>query len=126
PWFPDTQRQLSQVLTTRCLQLLTTKLRFNICNLEASHLRNTDILDLAERIVNGIPDELAYAAKHWAHHLSAVGSSDEVSFELDKFFQHSLLHWLEVISLLGQVGGALKAIAVAERYAQVCLHPMCI
>ncbi|KAK7007158.1 hypothetical protein R3P38DRAFT_3031891 [Favolaschia claudopus] len=120
PWFlnADTQRQLSQVLTTRCLQLLTTKLRFNICNLEASHLRNTDILDLAERIVNGIPDELAYAAKHWAHHLSAVGSSDEVSFELDKFFQHSLLHWLEVISLLGQVGGALKAIAVAERYAQ--------
>ncbi|KAK7001114.1 hypothetical protein R3P38DRAFT_3612589 [Favolaschia claudopus] len=117
PWFLDAKIQ-SQFLTTRCLQLLTSKLRFNICDLSASHVKNSDIFDLADRIRQDIPDDLAYAAQHWAYHLCAVDSSDEVLFELDKFFQNSFLHWLEVLSLLGHVGGASEAMAAAEKFAQ--------
>ncbi|KAK7059347.1 hypothetical protein R3P38DRAFT_3522310 [Favolaschia claudopus] len=70
------------------------------------------------RIRQDIPDDLAYAAQHWAYHLCVVDSSDEVLFELDKFFQNSFLHWLEVLSLLGHVDGASEAMAAAEKFAQ--------
>ncbi|KAK7001123.1 hypothetical protein R3P38DRAFT_3050021 [Favolaschia claudopus] len=115
PWFLDAKIQ-SQFLTTRCLQLLTRLLRFNICDLSASHT----VYDRTSLMRQDIPDDLAYAAQHWAYHLCAVDSSDEVLFELDKFFQNSFLHWLEVLSLLGHVGGASEAMAAAEKFAQVC------
>ncbi|KAK7001107.1 hypothetical protein R3P38DRAFT_2796139 [Favolaschia claudopus] len=97
PWFLDAKIQ-SQFLTTRCLQLLTSKLRFNICDLSASHVKNSDIFDLADRIRQDI--------LMTSRMLRNMGISS------------LFLHWLEVLSLLGHVGGASEAMAAAEKFAQ--------
>ncbi|KAK7020799.1 hypothetical protein R3P38DRAFT_3197225 [Favolaschia claudopus] len=117
PWFIDTDSQ-NQFLATRCLQVLNSKLRFNICSFETSHCRNSDVPDLAERIGKHVSNDLTYAAQFWAHHLRAASSSPEVLHELEIFSKRNLLYWLEVLSLLGYSGTAHEAVKVAEDYVQ--------
>ncbi|KAK6969244.1 hypothetical protein R3P38DRAFT_2671185 [Favolaschia claudopus] len=117
PWFVDIQLQ-SQFLATRCFQVLATKLQFNICGIETSHLRNSDLSDLSGRIERHIPEDLRYASHFWAHHLQAATASSGVLDRLRQFTSHYFLYWLEVLSLLGEVSEAHGALEIAERYAQ--------
>ncbi|KAK7015389.1 WD40 repeat-like protein [Favolaschia claudopus] len=117
PWFIDTAIQ-SQLLATRCLRLLTSNLRFNICEIATSHLRNSDIPDLAECIEKHISYALGYAAQSWSHHLPLAGPSSDLLAEMEKFFKNHFLYWLEVVSLLDEVSGACEAVEIAHVYTQ--------
>jgi hypothetical protein len=48
---------------------MNTELRFNICELESSHIRNRDVTDLSTRIATFIPFRLSYSCRFWAAHL---------------------------------------------------------
>ncbi|KAK6988521.1 WD40 repeat-like protein [Favolaschia claudopus] len=116
-WFIDIILQ-SQVLTMRCFQVLATKLKFNICHIETSHLRNSDIPDLAERIERYILVDVRYASRYWAHHLHLAATSPAMLDALKQFTSKHFLFWLEVLSLLGLVSGAHEALEIAKNYAQ--------
>ncbi|KAK6978278.1 hypothetical protein R3P38DRAFT_3119326 [Favolaschia claudopus] len=116
-WFIDINLQ-SQFLSIRCFRVLSSKLQFNICNIETSHLLNSDVSDLAGRVRQHIPDGLKYVACYWAHHLRAAASSPALLDGLTKFALHHFLYWLEVLSLLGHVNGAHEALETAQRYVQ--------
>jgi hypothetical protein len=93
----------------RCLCLLNTYLRQNICDIRNPDLANVEIPDLPARIARCLPDAVRYACLAWPVHLAACGSiTESVSAELLDFSRSHLLHWLEVLSLLGELSSVGK------------------
>ena len=88
-----------------CLEVMTTQLRFNICNLEDSRLTNAEIQDLPSRVKQNISDALQYSCLHWLNHLSfPPANRDQFVLTLGKFFEGLYpLFWIEVLSIMGVV-----------------------
>ncbi|KIM25617.1 hypothetical protein M408DRAFT_26159 [Serendipita vermifera MAFF 305830] len=100
-------------LSTYCLQAMITGLRFNICGLETSYLPNSGIKDLKERVERSISDILQYSCLHWASHLctNLDAASKEICDGLgDLLRSERILYWLEVLSMMGEVPVAIKAL----------------
>ncbi|KIM24748.1 hypothetical protein M408DRAFT_75339, partial [Serendipita vermifera MAFF 305830] len=93
----------SRNLALCCLATMKRNLRFNICELESSHVRNEDVPNLALRAEKCIPPYLSYSARYWASHLAELASDDEVYVDVKYFMDHLYLFWLEVLSLIKQI-----------------------
>jgi hypothetical protein len=94
-------------LLERCLRLLNNHLREDICNICNPGLANADVPDLPARISRFVPEALRYACVSWSVHLLACGSiAGTVLTALLDFCATHLLHWLEVLSLLGELSSA--------------------
>lgn len=103
----------------KCMGILNS-LRRDICAIGDSSKLNIEVPDLHRRVADHIPPHLQYACKHWASHL-ADGDIDEDLFQLLRTFcEQHLLHWLEVMSLLGALGDALQALVSVQATLQVC------
>ncbi|GAB1517004.1 hypothetical protein RhiTH_000047 [Rhizoctonia solani] len=90
-----------------CLQVMHRDLRFNICKLETSHLLNSQVPDLHNRIESCIGPALKYACMHWIDHLIASPSQMALN-ELKKLLEGpQVMYWIEVLSLLGYVNEAV-------------------
>jgi hypothetical protein len=98
-----------EALLGRCLSLLNEHLRHDICDIGNPGLANADIPDLPTRIVRAVPEAVGYACVSWPVHLIASGTASEtLAAELLKFWTEHLLHWLEVLSLLGELSSTRK------------------
>ncbi|KAJ7613199.1 quinon protein alcohol dehydrogenase-like superfamily [Roridomyces roridus] len=117
PWAIDGRAQQA-TLALGCLRVLSRELRFNICGLEDSHLPNVEVPDLAVRIGRCISTQLRYSSSFWASHLQEALFDDLVLDELRVFFNSGFLHWLEVLSLLGEVSRASDALRLASQYTE--------
>ncbi|KIM19665.1 hypothetical protein M408DRAFT_31025 [Serendipita vermifera MAFF 305830] len=102
PFLIDQQRA-NKTLTMACLHTMKRHLRFNICDLKSSYIRNQDIPDLDSRIQALIPGYLSYSSCHWAGHLTETGFNGDVYEALEHFMSFQFLFWLEVLSLVQQV-----------------------
>ncbi|KAJ7192655.1 hypothetical protein GGX14DRAFT_594255, partial [Mycena pura] len=125
PWFVDWKAQ-SKSLALGCFRVLNSQLRFNICDLEDSHILNVDIPDLSSRIAEHISAELKYGCIFWSSHLfwsqhpQYGGIDNDVLFELKDLLSHRFLHWLEVLSLLKQVPIATESLKITWKCMEVC------
>jgi hypothetical protein len=102
-----------------CFQLMKAGLRFNICQLETSHIRNADIPNLAIRVMEKISTCLSYSCQFWADHLEASASDVELLNEAKEFLCNRFLYWLEVLSLLDMVRIASQALLVLHEWSMV-------
>ena len=100
-------------------RVMKSDLRFNICGLETSHLRNTDVPDLATRVENTIHPHLSYACRFWADHLIVTAYDTTILYELRDFLHHRLLYWLEVLSLLKNIHFASGMLLLTQEWNQV-------
>jgi hypothetical protein len=104
----------SGTLASACFRIMKSGLRFNICGIESSYLRNTDVQDLPDRIRSSIPAHLSYACRFSAQHIlesSTEGSvHDELLKDIDYFLHFQLLHWLEVMSLMEEIPMAVAVL----------------
>ena len=89
-------------LGTACLRVMTTQLRFNICNLEDSRLANADVDDLPSRVTQNISDALQYSCLHWLNHLCVPPiNRDQCILALGRLFEGLYpLFWVEVLSIM--------------------------
>ena len=107
------------LLARACLQVMCDRLdRDNICQLPNSTTLNAEI-DIAERITKYIPPFLQYACRHWASHFTRAMLSNDLLQLLQQFVDTSLLHWIEVCSLLGELRGAIIALDNTHRVLKV-------
>ncbi|KZP08543.1 hypothetical protein FIBSPDRAFT_1052362 [Athelia psychrophila] len=124
PWFVD-EASNHVDFATGCLRVMKRFLRFNICGLETSHLRNRDVPDLAKRVQDSIPRSLAYACRFWAEHIRLAGAINPQALPLIlEFFQALFLYWLEVLSLIGD--GRASYAPVKEQVAAVLGVPVAL
>ncbi len=88
-----------------CLEVMTTQLRFNICNLEDSRIANANIKDLPSRVKQNISDPLQYSCLHWLDHLCfPPANCSQCVLALGRFFEGLYpIFWIEVLSILAMV-----------------------
>ena len=111
----------SQQLTMGCFRLMRDGLKFNICDLETSHLFNWGLPK--ETVDEYIPTALEYACHFWAAHLLDTkidqDCPDGLMNEVEEFFLIRFLFWLEVMSLTQEVSAAKIALATIIPWIQV-------
>ncbi|KIL56525.1 hypothetical protein M378DRAFT_89177, partial [Amanita muscaria Koide BX008] len=67
-----------------------------------------------EQLEEKIPQQLRYACVYWVNHLKIANVEDaDLMNGLKKFVDEHILHWLEVLSLIGKLDSAHRAIRVA-------------
>lgn len=111
---------LQQAETTmNMLRCLINGVRYNICGIESWKL-NSEVEDLADRKRHSVSAALEYAACHWADHLQQVPPTDHdvgVLVEvLTRFVNGFLLQWVELLSLLGDLGTVLASLSKAKSW----------
>ena len=91
------------------------QLHANICDLKfpGKYLDNDKIQHLLGDRISG---ELQYACLHWATHLFNAEKDDNLSGHLERFSPTHLLHWLEVLSLIGRLEVGYIALDCAMRF----------
>jgi NACHT domain len=98
-------------------------LKFNICNLETSHLPNRNVHDLPERIARNIRHPLLYSCRFWAAHIRDTPTDLEENISLiadiRNFFQSRFLYWLEIMSVTEELAAANIALLAVAGWIQV-------
>ncbi|KAJ6576163.1 WD40-repeat-containing domain protein [Mycena vulgaris] len=93
-------------ITEAYLRTLRTRLSFNICNLDSSHILNDAVADLPTRIKRHIPDALSHASVRWTDHLAAIHADPlppSIKAHIQHLFETNFFYWLEVCSLTGHM-----------------------
>ncbi|KAG8708339.1 hypothetical protein FRC09_001313 [Ceratobasidium sp. 395] len=102
-------RHHNGLLAEANLKTMLEELRFNICGLETSHVLNVHVPNLDQRVQAAVPGHLRYSCLHWYSHTSQA-DIDSIADKLKKFlFGDSLLYWVEVLSLLGELEVASRS-----------------
>ena len=108
----------SQIMALSCFRVMNAGLRFNICDIETSYLRNDD-LNLAPRIEKSIPDYLSYSCLFGAEHIQSSDFDTELLQEVSTFLDTRLLFWLEVLSLIKEIKTASRALLLIGEWSKV-------
>jgi hypothetical protein len=100
-------------IVEHCLGLMNHLLRYDICDIRDPSLLNFEIADLKDRLNQSISASLRYACRfwvtHWLEHIRAVGSQPKVPDALEQFCSEHLFHWIEVLSLTGDLYSLQRA-----------------
>jgi hypothetical protein len=108
------------VFALRCLQIMTANLRRDICDIRDPSLSNADVPDLNQRLDRNAPAHLRYACKFWHVHAQLAGCfHPDLTTAMDVFCTKHLLHWLELLSLMGEVPVALRDLPLLLSYLEV-------
>ena len=96
-------------LATSCLRIMNSDLEQNILSLP-DYALNSEVQDLQTRINDRISTALQYACRSFHSHLTKTTSNVTNIPELRFFLERKFLVWLEVMSVLGAVRGAVDAL----------------
>jgi hypothetical protein len=116
----------SDNLALSSLSVMKDELCFNICQLETSHLRNNDVVDLVTRTKKFIHSQLSYSCCFWAEHVHATTFRPRIGAQVREFFKTKLLYWLEVLSLINKVPTALAALSSIIIWSKVSAQVLCL
>ena len=111
-------------LVMNCLRAMNDGLEPNLLSLPEYAL-NSEVKDLQARIDNRVSTALQYACQSWHNHLTeAEGDITNLTSYLRIFLEEKFLAWLEVLSVLGDLGGAAVGLEKLMTWLQeVCFCP---
>ncbi|TFK68478.1 WD40 repeat-like protein, partial [Pluteus cervinus] len=103
---------IHQTLFQQSTCVMLKQLKFNICQLETSYLKNSDVENLYLKIQDHISSELQYACLYWSHHLVSTESTNtQLEFLLGAVFVNvKTLMWIECLSLLNKIFHGIDSI----------------
>jgi hypothetical protein len=113
-------KQAHQKLFDRCIQLMDTSLKENICGVGAPGILAVDIE--RSQVERSLPLELQYACVYWVQHLQESGAQPSDNNRVHRFLQEHLLHWLEALGWIGKVPEGIHAIASLDLLTTVSIH----
>ncbi|KAF5350766.1 hypothetical protein D9758_010327 [Tetrapyrgos nigripes] len=92
-------------LVNRCMSILMEELRFNICDLKTSVVKNAQIASLADDIKLKVSAQLQFSCVFWTHHLKKAETlAPEILENINIFISGKWsIYWIECMSLLGKV-----------------------
>ena len=107
-----------------CLKLMDTKLKFNFFGLKTSHILNKDIPELNDHMKCVKSTALHHASYFWASYLQKDFDHIlqlEVQAAVERFLMVHLLHWLEIMSVMGTVNHAAQILLLTANWSQVSI-----
>ncbi|RKL13866.1 hypothetical protein BFJ70_g15820 [Fusarium oxysporum] len=105
------QKLLHRMLAKHCLRIMRRKcngLRKNICGLSFPGMYRSEVD--AQLLEEHIPPELQYACMYWVHHQTKADLEPNDMDDVCDFLETHLLHWLEVLSLVGRLAESVGLI----------------
>jgi hypothetical protein len=107
-------------LLYHCIELLNNKLCYDICGIRTPGRANVEVKDLQVVLARHVPEAVVYACQFWPVHLvSGDSMSNFMSTALLEFCTVHLFHWLEVLSLLGELSSAGKHLPCMIAWCEV-------
>jgi NACHT domain len=120
-WFIDTAKYHG-ILARSCLEhMMMDQLKKDMCDLQKHTKKNRDA-DVQEK-VKSLPGDLVYASHYWAGHFAKSKQDDSLLALLTKFALEHLLHWIEVLCLLGCLSEGVDALQIVIRSLKVSPWP---
>jgi hypothetical protein len=107
-------------LTLSALKMMS-QLRFNICELETSHVLNEDDPELSRHVEAKLSPGLSYVCQFWTVHLLQTTYDSHLSEAAWDFLHRRALFWLEAMSLIKSAGKASQMLASLASWVSVCL-----
>ena len=113
-------------LAINCLRIMNDRLEQNLLSLPEYAL-NSEIEDICARISNRVGAALQYACQSWHNHLAKTsGDVADLVTHLQVFLNVKFLEWLEILSVIGVVGGAAARLEKLMSWLQeVCSWYFC-
>jgi energy-coupling factor transporter ATP-binding protein EcfA2 len=111
------------LVASNSIRIMQDELKFNICRLPTSYLRNVEMPDLQSRVDTCISSHLRYSCRFWADHIAGTSFNSKLDQEVDKLLLNKFLFWLEVLSLIGMVGHAPRALSKIIAWTRVRTFP---
>ena len=111
-------------LFLRFLQYMSNSLKKDMCGV-SDYVLNSEMEDLPERIEeSGIRGGLEHACRSWYKHLIVTNHrTSDVLSALRDFLEERFVFWLEVLSVVGAVGDAARALSATVKWLnKVCLE----
>ncbi|KAG8214191.1 hypothetical protein J3R82DRAFT_10981 [Butyriboletus roseoflavus] len=96
------------------LACMRSMLKFNMCDLEDSRVRNAAIPGLINRVTAAIPSHMVYSCQYWMNHLQHAECTPELLHEVTVFFKNFFPYWVEAISLLSLSSPLIHILAALE------------
>jgi hypothetical protein len=107
PFWVD-EKATNEKIATRCLELLSRRLKKDVCGLG---MPGTSRADVESSVVDShLPSEVRYACLHWVHHMEQSSTRITDSHPVYSFLTKHFLHWLEALSLLGKLSESIAMI----------------
>jgi hypothetical protein len=114
-FFVDTEKA-HRDLTLSTLAVMTKELRFNICDIQSSYDFNSS---LTQSQLDLIAPALLYSSRFWVVHLTQSPYDEAFRGEINSFFKHRLLFWLEVLSARRAIDSAIPSMDRLVSYTKV-------
>ncbi|TFK97743.1 hypothetical protein BDV98DRAFT_607426 [Pterulicium gracile] len=86
-----------------CIDTMLKSLSFNMCNLPSSYLFDNEVIDIRERLEEGIlgVNALEYSCRFWMSHVGSSVLDNTLSAKVSMFARDKILYWIEAMNLLG-------------------------
>jgi hypothetical protein len=107
------------LLTKLCLTTMTAELRFNICGLGTSSLKNADMPDIETKVRERISSLLSYSCCFWADHLIRTPFDEYLMDPVKDMVYDKLLCWFEVMSLLKEITRVSHSLLLVLNWSNV-------
>ncbi|KAH8595410.1 WD40-repeat-containing domain protein [Bisporella sp. PMI_857] len=115
PNFWINEKEAQQSLAISCIQLMSTSLKQDICELGSPGFLVSDIND--GQVNKYLPLELQYACLYWIQHLQKSYTQLDDHGTVHQFLQSHFLHWIEALSWIQKIPEALRMISTLESIA---------
>jgi hypothetical protein len=119
--FKVDEKKIHGALAMRCIRLMATSLRRDICDLDTHGVLVTDVK--SSRVKQKILPELQYACVYWVQHLQWSDAQLYDDNQVHHFLQEHLLHWLEALSWMQKISEGILAVASLESIIAVSHLP---
>lgn len=104
-------------LADNCLRLMSDTLRTDICGL---HIPGTLTSELeCGKVDDNLPADAQYACRYWVRHLQRGRVKLYDKGPAHEFLEKHFLHWLEALSLVGQMPEAILMVTALEEMLAV-------
>jgi nucleoside-triphosphatase THEP1 len=113
-----------ELLALKCLKLMNRELKYNICEIPEELTLSRRERTNHPGNIGKISEALKYSCLHWAAHLAEVKDFNTVTVlvgTLRIFLHKHLLHWIECLSMLGELQAGLESIGSIATVLSVSL-----
>jgi hypothetical protein len=104
-----------------CFRVMKEELRFNICGMKTSYMRNDELRTHQALNEDAITAHLSYASRFGTDHLVSTKVDEAIGGEVREFLHTRLLFWLEVLSLVEGMEIALESLLLIVKWSKVSL-----
>ncbi|KAL7963009.1 hypothetical protein V8C34DRAFT_268946 [Trichoderma compactum] len=102
-------------LAERCVQLLSTDLHKDICNLQDPGVIREEVKQ--DTIEKHLPQDMAYACIYWIHHVQEGKMVLQDGGPEHKLLESKMLNWIEALTWLGRINEGVELIHALKTLA---------